>query len=231
MYPRYSASSCGSHKNYQTSRLPARARLFRIGFYLFSMCSFLICLLMILYHSRVFKWSLFVRNAVVGSDEANDDANEHKFSSVLYSLGFGIDFLFLLFYSIQQKVNRPMNSPHKYYIMYLGITLLFIVYFLSILLMFSARTLGMIEKPISEDFLLNFALFETHVLCMTMSSAMKAFEFQIIDKCTRKNDLFFMDQHWWQTPVLENGGAQPQTLNEPRYSLAEQRGSLLVMYS
>jgi hypothetical protein len=38
------------------------------------------------------------------------------------------------------------------------------------------RTLGMIEQPISEDFLLNFALFETHVLCMTLSAAFKSME-------------------------------------------------------
>jgi hypothetical protein len=42
--------------------------------------------------------------------------------------------------------------------------------------MFSLRTFGMIEQPISQDFLLNFALFETHVLCMTLSAALKSVE-------------------------------------------------------
>lgn len=40
------------------------------------------------------------------------------------------------------------------------------------------RTFGMITpgRPISEDFLLNFALFGIHVLCMTLSAAMKTIE-------------------------------------------------------
>lgn len=39
----------------------------------------------------------------------------------------------------------------------------------------------MIEQPISEDFLLNFALFGTHVLCMTLSAAFKTIEVELTD--------------------------------------------------
>jgi hypothetical protein len=194
MYSRESIDSF-RQKYYANSALPGAAKLARVGFYFFTLASFSVCLLMILYHSRVLSWSNLLETALIEKEKVEDEEVElhsgikkktnfkdtRLMSSGLYGLGFAMDFMLVAFYTIQQRVNNPCSSPRKYFSLYLGITLLFVAYFLAILFMFSMRVFGFIDGPVDEDFLLNFALFGTHVLCMTISAGMKMMEVGLIE--------------------------------------------------